>query len=51
MARCLVESGVRYVQVHHGPGQLWDDHKEINKGLKERCPDTDRASAALIFAI
>ena len=47
LARRLVESGVRYVQVHYG-GSGWDDHKEINKNLKERCPDMDRASAALI---
>ncbi len=48
LARRLVESGVRHVQVHHGPGQLWDDHKDLEKGLRERCPDMDRASAALI---
>jgi hypothetical protein len=48
LARRLVESGVRYVQVHFGPGQPWDDHKEINKNLRERCPEMDRASAALI---
>jgi hypothetical protein len=48
IARRLIESGVRYVQVHYGPGQDWDDHKEINKGLRGRCPNTDRASAALI---
>jgi hypothetical protein len=48
LARRLVESGVRYVQVHHGPGQQWDDHENLEKGLRERCPDMDRASAALI---
>jgi Protein of unknown function (DUF1501) len=48
LARRLVESGVRYVQVHFGPGQPWDDHEHINKSLKERCPEMDRASAALI---
>jgi hypothetical protein len=48
LARRLVESGVRYVQVHFGPGQPWDDHDHINKNLKERCPEMDRASAALI---
>ncbi|MEO8359546.1 MAG: DUF1501 domain-containing protein [Vicinamibacteria bacterium] len=30
MARRLVESGVRFVVVHYGPGQTWDDHKEKN---------------------
>ena len=48
LARRLVESGVRHVQVHHGPGQQWDDHKDLEKGLRERCPDMDKASAALI---
>jgi arylsulfatase A-like enzyme len=48
LARRLVEAGVRYVQVQFGPGQPWDDHKEISKNLRERCPDMDRASAALI---
>jgi len=31
LARRLVENGVRYVQDHFGPGQVWDNHKEINK--------------------
>jgi uncharacterized protein (DUF1501 family) len=48
LARRLVESGVRYVQVHHGPGQQWDDHENLEKGLRGRCPDMDCASAALI---
>ncbi|MFN3325645.1 MAG: DUF1501 domain-containing protein [Bryobacteraceae bacterium] len=48
LARRLVEKGVRYVHVYYGPGQPWDDHKEINQNLRERCPDMDRASAALI---
>ena len=34
--------------VHYGPGQPWDDHKQIDENLRERCPDMDRASAALI---
>ena len=29
-------------------GQVWDDHTKINKNLRERCPDMDRAAAALI---
>ena len=48
LARRLVEQGVRYVHVYYGPGQPWDDHKEINRNLRERCPDMDQASAALI---
>ena len=48
LARRLVERGVRTVHVHYGPGQPWDDHEQINKNLRGRCPDMDRASAALI---
>jgi uncharacterized protein (DUF1501 family) len=48
LARRLVERGVRTVHVYYGPGQPWDDHNKINKGLHEGCPDMDRASAALI---
>ena len=48
MARRLVEQGVRYIHIYYGNGQPWDDHKEINKNLRERCPDMDRGSAALI---
>lgn len=48
LARRLVERGVRSVHVYYGPGQPWDDHNRINRGLRERCPDMDRASAALI---
>lgn len=48
LARRLVERGVRSVHVYYGPGQPWDDHNRINQGLRERCPDMDKASAALI---
>ena len=48
MARRLVERGVRYIHIYYGVGQVWDDHKEIDKKLRERCPDMDRAATALI---
>lgn len=48
LARRLVEAGVRYIHVNYGAGQVWDDHKDIEKNLRERCPDMDRAAAALI---
>ena len=48
MARRLVEKGVRYVHVYFGAGQVWDDHTDIDKNLKKRCPDLDQAAAALI---
>ena len=48
MARRLVEAGVRYIHVYHGAGQVWDDHKDIEKNLSERCPEMDQAAAALL---
>jgi hypothetical protein len=48
LARRLVESGVRYIHINYGAGQVWDDHKDIEKNLRERCPDMDQAAAALI---
>jgi len=48
LARRLVESGVRYIHINYGAGQVWDDHKDIDKNLRERCPDMDKAAAALI---
>ncbi len=48
LARRLVERGVRTVHVYYGPGQPWDDHSRIGQNLRARCPDMDRASAALI---
>jgi hypothetical protein len=48
LARRCVERGVRSVFVYYGQGQPWDDHQDISKKLRERCPDMDRASAALI---
>jgi hypothetical protein len=48
LARRLVERGVRTVHVYCGGGQPWDDHSRINQNLRNRCPDMDRATAALI---
>ncbi|MFL5338574.1 MAG: DUF1501 domain-containing protein [Gemmataceae bacterium] len=50
LARRLVQSGVRFVQLYHWG---WDHHGEsqngdIRYGLVERCQETDRATAALI---
>jgi hypothetical protein len=48
IARRLVERGVRYIHIYYGQGQPWDDHDNINKKLRERCPDMDKASAMLV---
>ncbi len=50
LARRLVERGVRFVQLFHWG---WDSHgagasEALNIGFKERCLETDRATAALI---
>jgi uncharacterized protein (DUF1501 family) len=51
LARRLVQSGVRFVQLYHWG---WDNHGEskmndIRYGLVDRCNEVDRASAALIL--
>ena len=38
MARRLVEAGVRYIHVYYGAGQVWDDHKGIDKNLQRALP-------------
>ena len=48
MARRLVERGVRFVQVAHGPVQPWDSHENIASEHKRLAGQIDRAIAALI---
>jgi hypothetical protein len=51
MARRMVESGVRFVQVMapiRSGGAPWDHHGGIKKGLVELCPQVDQPTAALI---
>jgi hypothetical protein len=48
LARRLVERGVRFVQVAHGPVQPWDSHEDIAKAHKNLSNQCDRAIAALI---
>lgn len=48
MARKLVESGVRFVQVHPKPFQPWDSHKATRESLNTICGETDQPAAALI---
>ncbi|MBI2823396.1 MAG: DUF1501 domain-containing protein [Planctomycetia bacterium] len=45
LARRLIESGVRFVQLFH---ESWDQHGNLKQDLKKNCQDTDRASAALV---
>lgn len=52
LARRLVESGVRFVQVHYVRGnskQPWDTHSKNNEQHEKLCQDSDRATAALLY--
>lgn len=49
MARQLVESGVRLVQVNLGNNEAWDTHQAAFRNLKDfLLPPTDRAVSALL---
>ena len=45
LARRLVERGTRFVMMMHAS---WDQHTNLNKGLKTNCEKTDQGTAALI---
>jgi len=45
LARRMVERGVRFVLMMHAS---WDQHTNLNKGLKSNCDATDQPTAALI---
>ncbi len=47
MARRLVERGVRFVQLYI-EGQIWDNHSDLESGLRYACGKTDKPVAALI---
>src|SRR5205823_952532 len=48
LARRLVERGVRFVQVSHGPVQPWDSHDDLEINHRKLAGQVDRAIAALI---
>jgi hypothetical protein len=47
MARRLVERGVRYVQLFIDQ-QIWDNHSELENGLRGACARTDQPVSALL---
>ena len=47
LARRLVQRGVRYVQVYIN-GQIWDNHANLEKGLRDSCARTDKPVAGLL---
>ncbi len=45
LARRMVERGVRFVQLYH---RGWDHHHHLPARLRDKCLQTDQASAALV---
>lgn len=48
LARKLVESGVRFVQIHPKPFQPWDTHMNTKTNLVDICGTTDLPTAGLL---
>src|SRR5258708_3322083 len=47
MARRLVERGVRFVQLYIN-GQIWDNHNQLESGMRSASERTDKPVAALL---
>jgi uncharacterized protein (DUF1501 family) len=45
LARRMIERGVRFVQLYH---RDWDHHHHLPRRVREKCEETDQASAGLI---
>ncbi len=45
LARRLAERGVRFIQLYH---RDWDHHADLPNRMRQQCPQTDQASAALV---
>ncbi len=48
LARRLVESGVRFVQLYSGAGSKWDSHKGIEASHSKLCRSVDQPIAGLL---
>jgi hypothetical protein len=48
IARRLVERGVRFVQLWHGPGQPWDNHDDIEVNHRRLAQQCDQGIGALL---
>jgi hypothetical protein len=48
IARRLLERGVRFVQIWHGPGQPWDNHDDIEVNHRRLAKESDQAIGALL---
>lgn len=48
LARRLVESGVRFVQLYSGAGSKWDSHSKLEENHTRLCRSVDRPIAGLL---
>ncbi|MFP6584452.1 MAG: DUF1501 domain-containing protein [Candidatus Hydrogenedentota bacterium] len=48
IARRLLERGVRFIQLWHGPGQPWDSHDDVREQHKRLSGQCDQGIAALL---
>jgi hypothetical protein len=48
LARRLIESGVRFVQLYSGAGSKWDSHKGIEENHSKLCHSVDQPIAGLL---
>jgi hypothetical protein len=48
IARRLLERGVRFLQLWHGPGQPWDNHDDIEVNHRKLARECDQAIRALL---
>ena len=45
LARRMIERGVRFVNIYH---EGWDAHSDVAGNVRNKCKETDQASAALV---
>ncbi len=48
LARRLVERGVRFVQLYHGAGSVWDAHTKLEANHTKNCGESDKPVAGLL---
>jgi hypothetical protein len=48
IARRLLERGVRYVQLYHGPAHPWDSHSQLESGHRKLAGELDQPIDALL---
>ncbi len=48
LARRLVERGVRFLQLYHGAGSVWDAHSKLESNRTKNCGESDKPIAGLL---